>query len=81
MTDEAAKLRWRCRRGMRELDTVLQSFLSSRFSSLSADDKMHFELLLELPDPDLYAYFLRRDEPRDPGLKLIVNLILSATDC
>ena len=80
MTDEIAKLRWRCRRGMRELDTVLQSFLSARFSSLSADDKMRFELLLELPDPDLYAYLLRRDEPRDPGLKLIVNLILSATD-
>ena len=80
MKDDTSRLRWRCRRGMLELDLVLQSFLSSSFSSLSVDDQARFELLLELPDPDLCAYLLRRDEPENHETKLAVNLVLSHTD-
>ncbi len=80
MKNDTARLRWQCRRGMRELDLVLQSFLSSSFSSLSADDQVRFELLLELPDPDLCAYLLMRDEPKDHEIKLAVDLILSHVD-
>ena len=80
MKDDTSRLRWRCRRGMLELDLVLQSFLSSNFSSLSADDQARFELLLELPDPDLCAYLLGRDEPKNHETKLAVNLVLSHTD-
>ncbi len=80
MKDDTSRLRWRCRRGMLELDLVLQGFLSSSFSSLNADDQARFELLLELPDPDLCAYLLRRDEPKNHETKLAVNLVLSHTD-
>ena len=80
MKDDTSRLRWRCRRGMLELDLVLQTFLSSSFSSLSTDDRARFELLLELSDPDLCAYLLRRDEPKNNDTKLAVNLVLSHTD-
>ena len=76
MKNDIARLRWQCRRGMRELDLVLQGFLNSNFSSLSTDDQARFELLLELPDPDLCAYLLRKDEPKDHEIKLAVDLIL-----
>jgi len=78
--NDIARLRWQCRRGMRELDLVLQGFLNSNFSSLSTDDQARFELLLELPDPDLCTYLLRRDEPKDHEIKLAVDLILLHVD-
>lgn len=80
MKNDIARLRWQCRRGMRELDLVLQGFLNSNFSSLSTDDQARFELLLELPDPDLCTYLLRRDEPKDHEIKLAVDLILLHID-
>ena len=80
MKNDIARLHWQCRRGMRELDLVLQGFLNSNFSSLSTDDQARFELLLELPDPDLCTYLLRRDEPKDHEIKLAVDLILLHVD-
>ena len=80
MKNDIARLRWQCRRGMRELDLVLQGFLNSNFSSLSTDDQARFELLLELPDPDLCTYLHRRDEPKDHEIKLAVDLILLHVD-
>ena len=80
MKNDIARLRWQCRRGMRELDLVLQGFLNSNFSSLSTDDQARFELLLELPDPDLCTYLLRRDEPKNHEIKLAVDLILLHVD-
>lgn len=49
------KLRWRCRRGMRELDVLLIKFLELRYPDLDHANKELFETVLELQDPDLYA--------------------------
>ena len=68
MDSEAAKLRWRCRRGMRELDALLTQFVEQAYPSLSPDDKQRFSRLLELPDPDLHAYLVGRYEAPDPDL-------------
>lgn len=62
---EIARLRWRCRRGMRELDAVLQAFLGGDFDRLDDADKSRFAAILELPDPELHAYLVGRAEPRD----------------
>jgi antitoxin CptB len=61
-----ARLRWRCRRGMRELDAVLQTFLLPRGAQLSAEELAAFSELLELPDPDLHAYLVGRNVSQDP---------------
>ena len=75
MLDEIAKLRWRCRRGMRELDAILTSFLQKSYESLPADDKTRFGALLELPDPDLHAYLLGRYDATDPNLERLLGRI------
>ena len=67
MDPRAAKLRWRCRRGMRELDAVLQAFLSQSFAGLAEAEKSRFEAVLELSDPELHGYLVGRLEPEDPG--------------
>jgi antitoxin CptB len=75
MTDERARLRWRCRRGMRELDAVLEAFLAGGFAELGEADKKRFESLLDLPDPELYGYLLSRNEPDDPETARLVARI------
>jgi succinate dehydrogenase flavin-adding protein (antitoxin of CptAB toxin-antitoxin module) len=60
---------------MRELDAVLETFLASAFASLSDPEKAHFATLLDLPDPDLYAYLSGRREPMDPGSAALIARI------
>ncbi|HXQ31400.1 MAG TPA: succinate dehydrogenase assembly factor 2 [Steroidobacteraceae bacterium] len=55
---DASKLRWRCRRGMRELDVLLERYLKERWPDASPGQRAAFAALLELPDPDLAALLL-----------------------
>ena len=70
-----ARLRWRCRRGMRELDGVLEGFLEREFDSLTSDEKSMFADILELTDPEVYAYLAQRRLPEDPALGLMFDRI------
>jgi antitoxin CptB len=63
---------------MRELDAVLQAFLESDYQGLSEDDKQRFAAILELPDPDLHGYLVRRNEPDDPDIARLVARIRSS---
>ncbi len=47
---EQRRLAWRCRRGMLELDIVLQRFVSVHFNSLTLSEMAQLDVLLELPD-------------------------------
>jgi antitoxin CptB len=72
-----SRLRWRCRRGMRELDTLLTRFLEQCWDDLEASERERFEALLELQDPQLYAWMLGREQPADPAMALLVERILA----
>ncbi len=53
------KVRFRAwRRGFREADLILGPFADSHAQDLSPDDLAKFEILLEQPDPLLYAWIL-----------------------
>lgn len=60
---------------MRELDAVLEAFLRDSFVALTDSDKLRFEALLELPDPELYGYVARRAEPGDPNDARLIERI------
>ena len=51
---ELRRLTWRCRRGMLELDIVLQRFISQYFDQLTWAHLNAFDALLELPDNDFW---------------------------
>jgi antitoxin CptB len=70
-----ARLRWRCRRGMRELDVVLAAFLANGFSRLSEVEIGLFEAVLDLQDPLLHAYLCGREQPADPTLARLIERI------
>ena len=75
---DLARLRWRCRRGMHELDGVLEQFLRVSLATLDADDFARFERILDLPDPELVAYLTGRSAPADPDLLRLVERIRSS---
>ena len=53
-TTDLNRLRWRCRRGMLELDLVLERFLEENYAGLTAQQRQEFENLLELEDHELW---------------------------
>ena len=66
MSDNS-KLQWQCRRGMRELDILLERYLKNCYAESNDTEKSAFQQLLTLSDPDLAGYLLR-DVPHDDGL-------------
>lgn len=72
---EVARLRWRCRRGMKELDLVLLRYLEQDYPQASPADRDAFERILELQDPDLFGYLVGRDTPAEASLRHVVARI------
>jgi antitoxin CptB len=72
---QRSRLVWRCRRGMKELDLLLLAWLDSAYESASADERAHFAVLLELPDPQLVRYLMAVERPEDAGLAGLVDAI------
>ena len=77
MTDDitVAKLGWQCRRGMLELDVILEPFLNQHFAQLTAEMQALFERLLKEADPDLYTWLMGFGQAADPELQQMVKLI------
>lgn len=74
-----AKLRWQCRRGMRELDELLLGFYERHYGSAPESEKSAFRRLLELPDAELIGYLLDSTAAADPELEHVVQRIRSGT--
>ena len=71
---ELSRLRWLCRRGMKELDVVMSRYLEQCYASASSAEQERFEALLEMPDPDLYDLLLGRSETSDAELARFIQL-------
>ena len=67
------RLRWRCRRGLLELDLVFQRFLDQRYGQLNPKQQQAFRALLELQDNTLLAYLNGEESPAQPELKAIIR--------
>jgi antitoxin CptB len=74
---ELSRLRWQCRRGMRELDELLVRYLESRYTEADEGEKAAFQAVLALPDPELNGYLLQRQTPTSKSIAGVIELILS----
>jgi len=72
-------LRWQCRRGMRELDEMLLSYLVERYPLADDAEKAAFQAVLSLADPELNGYLLQRQTPASESIARVINHILSRT--
>lgn len=73
---EYNRLCWQSRRGMLELDLVLEPFVKQRYRQLDENDRAGFRRLLECEDQDLFSWFLGRVRPGDEELAGIVEKII-----
>ena len=76
---ERNRLFWGSRRGMLELDLILLPFLENIYPDLPQDDKERYWELLECEDQDMYAWFINRENPQNPNLQWIVDIVRANT--
>jgi antitoxin CptB len=74
MADDLGRLRWRCRRGMKELDILLTRYLDERYGAAPAQEQLAFRQLLEAQDPLIYAYCLGQERPPEDLAGLIERI-------
>jgi len=65
------RIRWRCRRGMREMDVILERFLESEagYRTLDAEGRERFEAMLDLSDQLLYNWIIGSESVPDATLR------------
>lgn len=71
-------LRWQCRRGMLELDLLLNGFLETQYSQLNASQREDFVMLLGYPDQTLYELLMDKMASSNPAIARIVKSIRSS---
>ncbi|HEY0563729.1 MAG TPA: succinate dehydrogenase assembly factor 2 [Methylophilus sp.] len=76
---EQRRLAWRCRRGMLELDIVLQRFVSEQFGSLTLAEMEVFDEMLELPDNDFWALIQSHETQSNQHLQTIISKLQAVT--
>ena len=72
---ELDRIRWRCRRGMLELDIVLQGFVNKHYMQLDEMELKHFDTLLSLPDNDLWDMITSKKKVEDTKLQPVLQLL------
>tara|TARA_B100000401_G_scaffold34653_1_gene20666 strand:- start:369 stop:620 length:252 start_codon:yes stop_codon:yes gene_type:complete len=68
------KLRWKSRKGIRELDILLQNYLDTHYSSLDSLDKKLFEEILEIDTYDLLNAISGKSSYNDKYESIITQL-------
>ena len=74
---EREKLKWKCRRGLLELDLVLARYLERREENVAEDRAL--DVLLDLPDNDLWDIVAGRSENYPPHLEHVVTRLRAVT--
>ncbi|MFT4257456.1 MAG: succinate dehydrogenase assembly factor 2 [Pseudoxanthomonas sp.] len=79
---ELKRLRWRCRRGMRELDQLFDRWLDGQWKQSSDAERGVFLRLVETEDDKLWRWFMGYEECTDAQLAGLVQRIrqLAASD-
>ena len=72
---ELDRIRWRCRRGMLELDIVLQGFVDKHYMQLNKTELQHFDTLLSLSDNDLWDTITSKKKVEDIELQPVLQLL------
>lgn len=75
---DEARLSWQCRRGMLELDLMLDAFVTKRYTSLSLKDKQAFHQLLKCQDQILLEYLMGKEIPADKDVAHVAQQVRDA---
>ena len=77
-TVDYAELRWRCRRGMLELDILLNTYLDSHYKTMTGEQSALFSQMLDYPDQVLFDLLLGNMHSSDQNVNRLVTAIRQA---
>ena len=75
MSDALNRLRWRCQRGMLELDHILRGFLDTAYPDATPATQRAFEALLAMADADILDLIVGRTEARSAEMAGLLALL------
>ena len=77
MTDRLKKgyLQWRCRRGTKELDVILNRFLDDSYQDLTDEELLLFDELLNTQDTQLWYWLSLQETAENNPLEKIIKKI------
>lgn len=70
-----AAIRWKCRRGMLELDMLLERFVARHYAGLDRKGRRDLIALLDAEDDLLWDYLTGRVVPEAKGIARLVERI------
>lgn len=71
--ENLSRLRWLCRRGMKELDVLMSRYLDEQYEQASEQDQQHFVALLEWQDPELFSVMVGRTTAEDDLMQAFIE--------
>lgn len=74
---DKARLKWHCRRGMKELDMLLEHYLEHEYAEASEDEQSAFRAILDLDDPVIWYYVMERDWPMDEAQQIVIRKLIA----
>ncbi len=77
---EMSRLRWRCRRGMRELDMLLLEYVDNVYPQADEIEQAAFRRLLTTPDPEILALLTGQSSTHDEHLAQIIERLRLRND-
>jgi antitoxin CptB len=72
---ELERIRWHCRRGMLELDLVLNAFVERHLATLTPRELDTFRRILDRPDPELLDFVMAHSDPEDTAERELMQLM------
>lgn len=72
------RMRWRCRRGLLELDIILGRFVETQYAQLDRIGQKSFEELLDMPDNPLWDMIAGRSEAASDEQQALLEKIRAA---
>ncbi len=75
---ELERVRWRCRRGLLELDIVLGRFIEQRYAGLDEAQQLAFDALLDMPDTTLWDMITGKAAPQEDDQRAVLELLKTA---
>ena len=75
--DDEKRLRWKCRRGMLELDLWFTAYLDHCYPTANDEERVQFNALIEITDPELFSWLVGQT-PAPVGFQPLITRIQHA---
>jgi antitoxin CptB len=72
---DTARIRWRCRRGIKELDVLMERFTEECLPRLAPGQTPALDRLLDESDLDLLDWIIGRYPPRSPEYLPLLEML------